>query len=157
MKVIRTLLFQISCWSFPFIPSNILSTLHFSSSPPLGSLLLSNILLSASSRGSQYFSLIDWFCQTPMSTIQGQDWELDCVCASNSVYQLLFPYMYLSNYVCVRSQHITLLCLPTRDYPPSTKSFFCLEMKYFKSIYDFYLICFFSVSRKIKQNHSSNN
>lgn len=120
MRVIRTLLFRICCWCFPFIPSNILSTLHFSSSPPLGSLVLSNILLSASSRGSQYFSLIDWFCQTPMSTIQGQDWELDCVCVL--VTQFLSYCFHICTcpimFVCAHSISLCCAC------PPSTKSFF---------------------------------
>lgn len=49
--------------------------LYFVASHSLVSQLLSNFLLSTSSRGSQCFFLIDWFCQTPISTVQGQDWE----------------------------------------------------------------------------------
>lgn len=66
---------QVQYWSLSFISTIILPALHFVTSPPLVSLLLSNFLLSASSRGSRCFSLIDWFCQTPISTVQGQGWE----------------------------------------------------------------------------------
>lgn len=68
----------------------------------LVSLLLSNFLLSASSRGSQRLSLIDWFCQIPISTVQGRHWEKKYVCANSLVCLCMsFPFVCVCVQLCL--------------------------------------------------------